>query len=81
MGILGLSCLSLAVDLVDALDSLLEVEGVSDSSSDDLELEGVGLLLLLVLGVVSGETDGEVEGVLVESAASGKMQGLSLVVR
>ena len=43
MGILGLSCLSLAVDLVDSLDSLLEVEGVSDSSSDDRELEGVGL--------------------------------------
>ena len=71
MGILGLSCLSLAVDLIDALDSLLEVEGVSDSSSDDLELEGVGLLLLLVHGVVSGETDCEVEGVLVESAVSG----------
>ena len=42
MGILGLSCLSLAVDLVDALDSLLVVEGVSDSSSDDRELEGLG---------------------------------------
>ena len=43
--------------------------------------KGLGCLLLLVLGFVSGETDGEVEGVLVESAASGKMQGLSLVVR
>ena len=73
MGILGLSCLSLAVDLVDVLDSLLEVEGACDSSSDDLELEGVGLLLLLVIGVVAGETDCEVEGVLVESVAGGKM--------
>ena len=81
MGILGFSCLLLAVDLVDVLDSLLEVEGVSDSSSDDLELEGVGLLLLLVFSVVAGETDCEVEGVLVGSAASGKMQGLLLAVR
>ena len=70
---------------MDVLDCLLEVEGVSESSSADCVLEhveGVGLLLLLVLGVVPGETDGEVgvEGILIESAASGKMQGLSVVV-
>ena len=58
---------------MDVLESLLEVEEVSDSSSDDLGLESVGLLLLLVFGVVAGETEGEVEVVLVESAASGKM--------
>ena len=63
------------------LESLLEVEGVSDFSSDDLELEGVGLLLLLVFGVVAGEIEGEVEVVLVESVASGKMQGLLLADR
>ena len=61
---------------MDVLDSLLDVEGVSDSSSDDLELESVGLLLLLVLGVVAGEMEGEVEIVLVESAVGGKMRGL-----
>ena len=33
-------------------DFLLDEEGVSESSSDDCELEGVGLLLLLVLCVV-----------------------------
>ena len=63
---------------MDVLDSLLDVEGVSDSSSDDCELEGVGLLLLLVQSVVLGETEGEVIGVLV---AGGKMQGLSSAVR
>ena len=78
MGILGLSCLSLAVDFIDVLDSLLDVEGLSDSSSDDLELEDVGLLLLLVLGVVAGEAEGEVGIVLVESAAGGNMRGLLL---
>ena len=71
----------LAVDLIDVLDSLLEVEGVSDSSSDDLKLEGVGLLLLLVFGVVAGEIEGEVEVVLVESVASGKMRGLLSAAR
>ena len=60
------------------LDSLLDVEGVSDSSSDDLGLERVGLLLLLVFGVVAGEAEGEVDIVLVESAASGNMRGLLL---
>ena len=63
---------------MDVLDSLLDVEGVSDSSSDDCELEGVGLLLLLVQSVVLGATEGEVIGVLV---AGGNMQGLSLAVR
>ena len=58
---------------MEVLESLLEVEGVSDSSSDDLRLESVGLLLLLVFGVVAGETEGEVEVVLGESVASGKM--------
>ena len=81
IGILGLSCLSLAVDFIDVLDSLLDVEGVSDSSSDDLGLERVGLLLLLVFGVVAGEVEGEVEVVLVESAAGGKMRGLLLADR
>ena len=37
---------------------------MSDSSSDDLELESVGLLLLLVFGVVAGETEGEGEHVI-----------------
>ena len=54
---------------------------MSDPSSDDLELESVGLLLLLVFGVVAGETEGEVEVVLVESVAGGKMQGLLLTNR
>ena len=66
---------------MDVLDSLLDVEGVSDSSSDDLELESVGLLLLLVLGVVAGEIEGEVEVVLVESAVGGKMRGLLMADR
>ena len=60
MGSLGHSCLSLVVDSKDVLDLLLEVEGVSESSSHDCELEhveDVGLLVLLVLGVVLGETD------------------------
>ena len=61
---------------MDVLDSLLDVEGVSDSSSDDLELEGVGLLLLLVLGVVAGEAEGEVDIALVESVVGGTMRGL-----
>ena len=56
---------------MDVLDSLLDVEGVSDSTSDDCELERVGLLLLLVQSVELGDTEGEGIGVLV--AASGKM--------
>ena len=86
IGILGCSCLSLAVDSIDVFDSLLEVEGISESSPDcELEyVEGVGLLLLLVLGVVPGKTDCDgvlgVEGILVESAAGGEMQGLLVVV-
>ena len=60
MGNLGHNCLSLAVDAIDVLDSLLEVEVVLESSSksDDCELvhiEDAGLLVLLVLGVVLGE--------------------------
>ena len=57
------------------LDSLLDVEGVSDSTSDDGELEKVGLLLLLVQGVELGDTEGEGIGVLV--AVGGKMWQLS----
>ena len=56
------------------MDSLLEVEGLSDSSSDDCELEhveDVGLLVLLVLSVVLGKLG--VEGTLGESAAGGEM--------
>ena len=60
---------------MDVLDSLLDVEGVSDSISDDCEVERVGLLLLLVQSVELGDTEGEGIGVLV--AVSGKMQKLS----
>ena len=56
---------------MDVLDSLLDVEGVSDSTSDDCELERVGLLLLLVQSVELGDTEGEGIGVLV--AVGGKM--------
>ena len=66
MGSLGHSCLSLVVDSID----VLEVEGVSESSSGDCELEhieDVGQLLLLVLGIVQGElgVDSTLEKLLV----------------
>ena len=74
MGSLGCSCLSLVVESIDVLDRLLEVESVSESSSDDCELEhveDVGLLVLLLLGVVLGELG--VEGTFGGVAAGGTM--------
>ena len=64
---------------MDVLDSLLDVEGVSDSTLDDCEVESVGLLLLLVQGVELGDTEGEGIGVLV--AVGGRMRKLSSDVR
>ena len=60
---------------MDVWDSLLDVEWVSDSMSDGCEVESVGLLLLLVLGVELGEIDGEGTGVHV--AVGGRMRKLS----
>ena len=82
MGSLGHRCPSLVVDSIDVLDSLLEVEGVSKSSSDDCALEHVEDVGLLV---VLGETDCVgvlgVEGILGEAAAGGRMWGLLAFVR
>ena len=82
---------------MDDLDSLLEVEGVSESSSksDDCGLvwiEDLGMLVLLVLGVLGivlgklGVDDGGngvlgVEGTLGITAISGILCGPLMVVR